>query len=95
MAVVYKSSSHLPLTINALNEVSETITSFAMRRIRWATDCYRQERVPAGRWKLQARAAVSNKMARDLGVKAACEECVRALREMNESGWEGSTNGLL
>ncbi|HZH30232.1 MAG TPA: TnsD family Tn7-like transposition protein [Pyrinomonadaceae bacterium] len=95
LAVVDKNSAQLPLTINALNEVSESITSFAVRRIRWAADCYHQERVPAGRWKLQARAAVSNKMARDPELKAACEECVRALREMNEAGWEGSMNGLL
>jgi len=93
LAVVYKNSANLPLTINALNEVSENITSFAMRRIRWATDCYRQERVPASRWKLQTRAAVSNKMALDPEVKASCEECVRELCELNEAGWDALAKG--
>jgi len=93
LAVVYKHSGNLPLTNKALDEVSESITAFAVRRIRWAADCYRQEQVPADRWKLQMRAAVSNKIARDPEVKVAFDECVRALREMNDAGWEGSAKG--
>jgi hypothetical protein len=93
LAVVHKNPAQLPLTINALNEVSESIASFAIRRIRWAAACYRQEQVPADRWKLQTRAAVSNKMALDPEVKAAFDECGRALREMNEAGWDASAKG--
>lgn len=88
--VVYKNSAKLPLTNDALDEVSENITSFAIRRIRWAADCYRQEYVLADRWKLQIRPAVSNEMARDPEVRAAFEDCVKALREMSEAGWEDS-----
>jgi Tn7-like transposition protein D/TniQ protein len=93
LAVVNKTSAKLPLTNNALDEVSESITCFAIRRICWAADCYYQEHVPADKWKLQMRAAVSNKMARVPEVKAAFEECVRTLREMNEVGWECSAKG--
>ncbi len=93
LAVVYKNTAKLPLTNKALNEVSESITSFAIRRIRWATDCYRQEHIPANEWKLLARAAVSNNLARHTEVKAAFEECVRRLREMNEGGWVDLAKG--
>jgi hypothetical protein len=93
LAVVYKNSDKLPLTNNALDEVSESITSFAIRRIHWATDCYCQEQVQAGRWKLQTRAAVTNKMAHYPEVEAAFEECVHLLREMNEYGWEDPAKG--
>lgn len=94
LAVVTKTPAKLPLTIETLDEVSESITAFAIRRIRWATGCYRREQVQADRWKLQTRAAVSNKMARDPEVKAAFEECARALRELSESGWECLAKGL-
>jgi hypothetical protein len=93
LAVVYKNSAKLPLTNNALDEVSESLTAFAIRRIRWAADCYHQEHLPAGRHRLLTRAAVSNNIACDPDVKAAYEESVRALREMNASGWDASTKG--
>ena len=88
LAVVNKNSAKLPLTNGALVEVSESSTSFAIRRIRWATDCYHQEHVPAARWEIQIRAAVSNKIALDPLVKAALDDCFRMLHEMNEAGWE-------
>jgi hypothetical protein len=95
LALVHKNPDKLPLTIKTLREVSESCKEYAIRRIRWATDCYRQEQVLADQWKLQIRAAVSNKMARDSYVKAAIRESVQLLREMNERGWNfdgGSLN---
>jgi hypothetical protein len=50
LAVVTKDSAKLPLTNKTLDEVSESITAFAIRRIRWAAHCYRQEQVMADRW---------------------------------------------
>jgi hypothetical protein len=93
LAVVFKTPAKLPLTIETLDEVSESITAFAVRRIRWAADCYCEEQVPAVRWKLQIRAAVSNNLARDSKVKVVLEECAQALRVMSESGWEGLVEG--
>jgi hypothetical protein len=93
LAVVTKSSAKLPLTNKTLDEVSESVTAFAIRRIRWAANCFRQEQVPANQWKLQTRAAVSNEMARDPEVRVAFEDYVRALREMDEAGWEASAEG--
>lgn len=88
LAVVTKSGGKLPLTNKALDEVSESATAFAIRRICWAANCYRQELVPAAGWQLLSRAAISNKMARHLEIKAACQEYVRVLHEMKEAGWK-------
>ncbi|HEV2707635.1 MAG TPA: TnsD family Tn7-like transposition protein [Pyrinomonadaceae bacterium] len=93
LTVLRKNSAKLPLTNKALDDVSESQAAFAAQRIRWAADCYRQEQVSAAAWQLQTRAAVSNKMARDPEVKAACEECVQALRAMNVAGWEVLAKG--
>lgn len=87
LEVLRKKFTRLPLTAKTLEEVSESQTSFIIRRIRWAADCYRQANVPANRWKLQNRAGVSNRMSRNPVVKAAYEECAQALREMSERGW--------
>jgi transposase len=94
LTVVTKNSAKLPLTDKTLKEVSENVTSFAIRRIRWAADCYCQEQVLPTEWRLQSRARVSHQMMRYPDVKATSEECVRILREMNESGWEGLAKGL-
>lgn len=88
LALVYKNPDKLPLTIKTLREVSESCKEFAIRRIRWAADCYRREQVLADQWKLQIRAAVGNKMVQDPAVKASMEDCSRMLREMVEAGWE-------
>ena len=93
LTVVTKNSAKLPLTNKTLDEVSESVTAFVIRRIRWAADCYRQEHFPADRWKLQTRAAVSNEIARNIEVKTAFDECSKMLREMSESGWEGIEKG--
>jgi hypothetical protein len=94
LAVVHKRSGKLPLTNKALYDVSESKTSFAARRIRWAADCFREERIAPNKWKLQSRAAVSNKMAANQEIKAVCEECIRMLNEMREHGWLVSIMGL-
>jgi hypothetical protein len=88
LTLLRKNSTKLPLTNKALDDVSESQAAFAARRIRWAADCYRQEETPADGWKLRRRAAVGNKMAYAPEVKTACDECVRALREMNVAGWK-------
>jgi hypothetical protein len=92
LSVLTKNASKFPLTDKALDDVSESQTAFAIRRIRWSADCYCREQIRADRWKLQTRAAVSNKMARNPEVKAAIEACAQFLRVMNEFGWEASAN---
>lgn len=93
LTIFTKNAAKLPLTDKALNEVSENVISFAIRRILWASNCYQQEQISADKWRLQTRAAVSNKIARLPLVKMAFDKCVQALREMNETGWEDSSGG--
>lgn len=84
---VYKNRARLPATQIALDEVAETNTSFAIRRVRWAATCFEHEHIQANKWQLITRAAVSNKMARRPEVKEAIEECLRELAETNALGW--------
>jgi hypothetical protein len=86
-AVVDKHASKLPLTNETLDQIAESHTSFAIRRVRWAAECFRQEQCAAYKWEIPSRAAVSHKVASEPEVKAAIVECFRALREMNERGW--------
>jgi hypothetical protein len=93
VTLVRVNAGKLPLTMRALEEKSETATSFAIRRIRWAADCYRKERIPAKRWQLKLRAGVNNTMACKPTVRAAFDEDTQALREMNEQGWGYPASG--
>jgi Tn7-like transposition protein D/TniQ len=93
LAVVTKHANKLPLTVRVLSEVSESEQDFALRRIRWAADCYRQELVPASSWKILQRAGISNAgMARNPLVIAFIKEYASELRNINECGWESSTS---
>jgi hypothetical protein len=94
LAVVNKHSSKLPLTNKALGEVSESIESFAARRVRWAADRCRQEKVKADKWILLKRGAVSYKIADKAEVKTVIEECVQMLGEMNARGWASSSGAI-
>jgi DNA-directed RNA polymerase subunit K/omega len=89
--VVEKHGGKLPLTNQALNQVAESQTSFAIRRIRWAADCFRHEQRVANKWQIQSLAAVSYKVAAVPEVKAAVMECTQALKEMKERGWDKSS----
>lgn len=48
----------LPLTQRALNEVAENRTQFALRRLRWAADCFRGEGSAPAKSSLALRACV-------------------------------------
>jgi hypothetical protein len=89
---VYKNHARLPLTEKALDEVAETHTSFAIRRLRWATKCFEEEQIQANKWQLITRAALSNKMAKRPQVKEAIDECVRWLAETNTLGWPSDSH---
>jgi hypothetical protein len=88
LAVVWKTSAKLPLTNKALNEVSENHVQYAIRRVRWAADIYRQEHIPANRWKIQLRAGIASKTASIPEVKMAVNEYALVLRQVSENGWE-------
>ncbi|HEV2800968.1 MAG TPA: TnsD family Tn7-like transposition protein [Pyrinomonadaceae bacterium] len=87
-AVVDKQADKLQLTNKTLDQVAESHTSFAIRRVRWAADCFRQEQCSASNWQIASRAAVSYEVAATPEVKEAIIECVRALKELKDRGWE-------
>lgn len=84
LGAVYKSADKLPLTNRTLDELGESAEAYAVRRIEWATECFRQENTKANRWHLLTRAAVSAQMAVQPSVVAALELAVFTLNPINE-----------
>jgi Tn7-like transposition protein D len=74
--------ARLPLTNRALMEVAESSEAWAIRRIRWAVDCYRREGVCATRTDVLTRARVSVQFKTRQSILAAAEEGVRSLRAL-------------
>lgn len=85
LGAVYKSGGKLPLTNKALDELAESVEHYAIRRIWWAVERFRQENVRANYWRLLTRAAVSYKIATAPEVKAAFYAAVASLDPINES----------
>lgn len=81
LVTIYKRGHLLPLTIKALAEVAETEEAYAIRRIWWATGCYKEEKVIPTAGKLQIRAAVSPQMLRRAKVREAYVEAGKSFRK--------------
>jgi hypothetical protein len=79
LAVVTKRGELMPLTLEVLAEVSESVEDYAMRRVRWAADCFRAEGTIASTWEIRIRAAVSNKVAKYPRVSAAIKDAMLGL----------------
>lgn len=79
LSVVNKRGNLLPLTVKALAEVTESNEDYAVRRVLWATDCFRAEGILPSVWQLQLRAGVSNKVSKHPVVKAAMEAAIESL----------------
>lgn len=59
LALIQRHIDKLPLTSKALEELAETREAFAVRRIWWTAECYRQEDIQPVRWQLIRRAGVA------------------------------------
>jgi hypothetical protein len=70
----------LPLTFTALNEVVETRTDFALRRIRWAEERLREEEDALTFAKVARRAGINHQMWYVPEVKAAIEAALISLQ---------------
>ena len=84
VGAVYKSADKLPLTNKALDEQAESVEDYAIRRIRWAAECFRKENVRANKWQLLIRAAVSYKIAAVPEVNTAFDDAIASLDPINE-----------
>lgn len=69
LEIIHKRSHLLPLTIAAISDVAESLEDYAIRRILYTADCYKNERINARPHQLQTRAAVSNRMWRNPNVQ--------------------------
>jgi hypothetical protein len=79
LATISKHGDKLPLTRKALEEVSETIEEYAVRRVKWAAACFRAEGIRPSRGQLQISAAVSHQVTSRPQVEQAMDEALRAL----------------
>jgi hypothetical protein len=75
----------LPLTNQALIEVIESREDWAIRRIRWAVECYRQEGVCATERDVLARASVTFGYMIKRGIRPIVEEAIRSLCPFSQS----------
>jgi hypothetical protein len=62
-SAIYHHLTQLPLTTAALADVEESREDYAIRRIRWAAGCYREEEVYPARWQLLNRAGLRPEVA--------------------------------
>lgn len=56
--LIQKEIDKLPLTALVLSEVVETQVEYAIRRLEWATECFRRENIYPPRWQLLTRASL-------------------------------------
>ncbi len=78
LGVVSKRGKLLPLTVKLLTEVTESVEEYAVRRLLWATNCFRAEGLYPTVWELQLRAGLSNKIYKRPVVKAAVEKAMES-----------------
>jgi hypothetical protein len=79
LTIISKHGDKLPLTLKALEEVSETVEQYAVRRVNWAAACFRAEGIRPSRGKLQIRATVSHQIANRPKVEQAMDKALSAL----------------
>ncbi|MCI0663397.1 MAG: hypothetical protein L0220_20215 [Acidobacteria bacterium] len=87
---VLSKDARLPLINRAAMEV-ESVEAGAIRRIRWAAECYRCEGVCGTRWEILARDGLSGKMRASPSILAIVEEGVRTVSAISR---ERSTRAL-
>jgi hypothetical protein len=69
----------LPLTMSALAEVVETPLEFAVRRVQWAADCFRDEGIVPAPSTLGLRAVIKHHLWSHPEVKAAFQTALQSL----------------
>lgn len=70
---------NMPLTAQVLDSLVETREQYALRRIHWATDCYRQEHILPQEWQLVQRASVYS-LRGVVEIRSAIKAAIRILK---------------
>jgi len=79
LALLQQHLDRLPRTAKALDELIETRESFAVRRVRWVAEQYRQDHMHPTRWELVKKAGIE-RVAMLPAVKEAVEAELQVLR---------------
>src|SRR5205085_11857738 len=69
LRLIERRIDNLPLTAKMLSEAAETREMYAIRRIWWAANCYRQEGVFPPQWRLYNRAGLRREIVADPEVR--------------------------
>jgi len=80
-----KLSSKIPLTIQALSELVEPHTDFAVRCVRWAASCYRREGIIPSVSALAKRAGMTMSTTYRPEIRAAINEELESLRNCRDA----------
>ncbi|MBD1834356.1 hypothetical protein H6F61_17050 [Cyanobacteria bacterium FACHB-472] len=79
LKLIEQQKDKLPRTTKALEELAETREEFAIRRIQWASKCFRQENVYPTRWQLLRQARIRPDLAEVPQVKEAITVALKSL----------------
>jgi hypothetical protein len=83
LALIQKQLDKLPRTAEALTEVVESTEEFAVRRVQWAVDCFRQENVYPKRWQIIRRTGMKSSTATLPQVKEAIAAALQSLAPLS------------
>lgn len=89
LALLQQHLEKLPLTAQALIEVCETREAFALRRLQWAVNAYRQESQCPKRWELIRRAGLE-RVATWLSIQQALQASIDTLQHLILGGGKTS-----
>ncbi|MBD2541392.1 TnsD family Tn7-like transposition protein, partial [Coleofasciculus sp. FACHB-SPT36] len=79
LRLIQPQKDKLPCTTKALEELAETREEFAIRRIQWASECFREENVYPKRWQLLRQAGIRPDLAEAPQVKEAITLALKSL----------------
>ncbi|PSB34402.1 TnsD family Tn7-like transposition protein [Stenomitos frigidus] len=82
LALIQRHLDKLPVTAQVLSELVETREAFALRRIQWVVECYREEGICPQRWQLVRRAGLRPEIEGLPVVQKALDEAVESLKIM-------------
>jgi hypothetical protein len=84
LRLIEQQKDKLPRTTHALKDLAETREEFAIRRIQWASKCFREENVYPKRWQLLRQAGIRPDLAEVPQVKEAIAQALKAFEPLGE-----------
>ena len=88
LALIQKHKDKLPLTARVISESIETREEFAIRRIEYISECYRNEEVYPRRWEFIRRAALRSDLLTLFKINIAIDKALQSLNGHSYTGEE-------